>query len=86
MYKDIEINYRLFNIWDDEFKLRDITNNIVNCDFNHYKCLGYTADICEDNHENNLHTPITDTGIEEDYIHSSSVYSDIDNKTQNSTL
>lgn len=80
------MNYCLLNTWDDEFIPSSITNSIVNCDSDHHKCLGYIANIGEDNLENDLHVAIADTGIEKNHIHSGCIYSDIDNGRQNPIL
>lgn len=63
LYKDIEINYQLLNIWINKFISFYITNNIVNYNFNHYKCLSYIANICENNHKYNFYAAIADTKI-----------------------
>lgn len=86
LYKAIEINYCLFDIWDDEFISLSITNNVANYNPKHYKRLGYVANLCEDNYKNDFYTAITDTKIEGDHIHSSCVYGDIDDEKQNLTL
>ena len=86
MYKNNEINDCLLNIYDNEFISFDITNNIVNCNSNHYKHLSFIAYICENNHENNFHTSITDIGIEKNQIYSSCIYNNIDDKRHNLIL
>lgn len=86
LYKDIKINYCFLNTWNDKFIPCNITNNIVNCNFNYCKCLSYTANICKNNYENNFYTIIADIRIEKDYIYNNCVYSDINNKKQNPTL
>lgn len=86
LYKNIEINHHLLNIWNDKFRPSVITNNIVNCNSDHYEHLGYAVNICEDNYKNDLHAAIVDIGIGEDHIYSGCVYSDIDNGKQNLTL
>lgn len=55
-------------------------NNIVNCNFDHNKCLRYIADICENNYENNLYAVIIKTKIEKNHKQSSCIYSNINNE------
>lgn len=50
---------------------------MVNCNFDY---LSYTADICENNHENDFYSTIAKIKIEKNHIYSSCIYSDIDNK------
>lgn len=57
----------------------DITNNIINCNFDHYNYLTYAANICKNNHENDFYTAIVDTKIKKDYIYNRYIYSDINN-------
>lgn len=80
MYKNIEINHHLFNIWDNEFIYSDITNIIVNCNFNYYKHLNYIANICKNNYKNNLYSVIVDIKIKRNYINSGYEYSTIDDE------
>lgn len=86
LYKNIKINYCLLNTWDDEFITFGITNNIANYNFNHNKCLGYTANFCKNNHKNNLYVAIVEKRIEEDHIHSGYIYSNIDDRKKNLIL
>lgn len=86
MYKDIEINHYLLNTEDDKFISSDITNKIINCNFDHYKHLSYTTNIYKNNPKNNFHTAIADIEIEKDYIYKSYIYNYIDNEKQNLIL
>ena len=63
LYKDIKINHYLFNISDDIFISSTITNNIIYCNFNYYKYLGYIANICKNNYKNDLYIAIADAWI-----------------------
>lgn len=85
-YKNIAINYHLFDIWDNKFISFGITNNIVNCNFDYYKHLGYIANIYKNNHEKYLYATIVDKKINKNYIHSDYIYSDINYGRQNLTL
>lgn len=82
VYKDIEINHYLLNIWDNEFISSGITHNLVNCNSDHYKRLDYTADICENNHKKYFYTAIIDIRIEKNYIHSGCINGDISDGKQ----
>ena len=59
---------------------------IIHCNSNQYKCEDYITDLNDGNFGYNLNAAIVGTYIEENYIHSGWVYSDIDNQQQNSTL
>ena len=56
------------------------------CNPDHYKCMGYTVDLCDSNYENNFDIAIADISIERDNINSGCVYSDINNIQQNLTF
>ena len=86
LYKNIEINQHLFDIWEDKFISSSITNNIVHYDLNHYKRVSYAIYFSDGNYESDLDATITDTSIEEDNINSSCIYSNIDNVRQNLTF
>ena len=55
-YKDIKVNHCLLNTWDDKFIHSGVNDNMLYCNFNHTERLSYTADIYENNQENDLHT------------------------------
>lgn len=74
LYKNIKINHYLLNIQDNKFISSDITNIIINCDFNHYENLNYIANICKNNYKNNLYSTIVDIKIKRDYINSGYEY------------
>ena len=76
----------MLNTWDDKFIPFGITNNTINFNFDHYERLGYIANICQDNYENNFHLAIVDIRIKRDHIYSGYVYNDIDNGRQKPTL
>lgn len=61
-------------------------DSIVYCNSDFHKQKSYTFDFYNNNFKNNLNTAIANIGIEGDYINSDYVYSNIDNKRQNSTL
>lgn len=86
LYKNIEINYCLFNAWDNKFIPSNIISNIVNCNFNYYKYLGYIANICKNNYKNNYYTGITDTNIQKNHLYSSCIYININDRKQNLIL
>lgn len=86
LYKNIRINHRLLDTWEDQFIPSGITDNMVQCDPDHYKRVSYAIDLCDGNYENDLDAAIADTGIKGDHIHSGCVYSDIDDGRQNPTL
>lgn len=79
LYKNIEINQRLINIWKDKFISSGIINNMVHCNPDHYKSVGYVVDLYNSNYKNNFDAAIVDTGIEGNNINSGCIYSNINN-------
>lgn len=65
---------------EDKFISSSIINNTVYSNPDYYKYVGYKADFCDGNFENNLDTTIIDKNSKGDYIHSGYIYSDINNK------
>ncbi len=86
LYKNIQINYCLLETWEDEFIPSGIMDNIVHCNADQHEREGYATDLNNGNFENDLDAAIAGTGIEEDHINNSDVYSDIDDQRQNPTL
>ncbi len=86
LYKNIQKNHRLFEIWEYELISSGIIDNIVYCNGNKHKRKGYATDLNDGNFKNDLDTAIASTDIEGDYINSGCVYSDIDDQRQNPTL
>lgn len=63
-----------------------MTDNMVYCDLDYYKRIGYKVDFCDGNYENDLNFTIADKGIEGNNINSGCVYRNIDNIRQNPIL
>lgn len=63
-----------------------ITDNIVYCDLDYYKRVGYVVNLYDCNYKNDLDATIADTSIEENHINSICVWSNIDDERQNLTL
>lgn len=59
---------------------------MIYCNFDQHKREGYATDFCNSNFENNFNAVIAGISIEKDYINSSCIYNNIDNRRQNSTL
>ncbi len=83
LYKNIGINYRLLETWDNKFIPSDIMDTMVHCDSNQHKQQGYTTDLCNGNFENELDAFIASIRIKEDHINSGCIYSNIDDRRQN---
>lgn len=86
LYEDIQINYHLLETWEDKFISSNIMDSIVYCDSDQHKRKNYATDLNDDNFGNDFNTAIASTSIKRNYINSGCVYSNIDNKRQNSTL
>lgn len=86
LYNNIKINQHLLNTWEDKFLSSDINDNIVYCDPNHYKYMGYAVGLYNSNYENDHDITIVNTGIEWVNINNGSVYSNINDICQNQTL
>lgn len=80
LYKDIEINYCLLNTWNKTFVFFCIINDIVNCNSDYHKHLGYVTNNGEDDLEKDFYITETDIEIKKNYIHCGYIYSDINNK------
>lgn len=78
LYKNIQINQRLLETWEDKFISSTITASIVHCNTNQHKRESYATDLNDSNFENYVDTAIAGTDIEVDHINSGCVYSDID--------
>lgn len=78
--KNIENNYHLLNIQKNKFIPFDIINNMIYYNLNYYKYISYTVDFYYSNNENHLNTTIANINIKKNYIYSSYIYSNIDNR------
>ncbi len=86
LYKNIGINHRLLETWDEQFILFSIMDTMVDCNSDQYKQQNYATNLYNGNFKNNFNATIASAGIEGDHINFGCVYSDIDNRRQNLTL
>lgn len=86
MYKNIKINHYVLDKYENKFILFAINDNMIYCNLDHYKRMGYTYDFCDSNYKNDLDATIVYIRIEGDNINSSCIYSNIYNRWQNLTL
>lgn len=86
LYENIQINHHLLKTCENKFIPSSIINSIVHRNSNQHKRKAYTTDLNDGNFENDLDAAIAGTGIEENHINSSYIYSNIDNQRKNSTL
>ncbi len=64
LYKNIGINHRLLETWDDEVMPSGIMDTMVHCDSDQHERQGYATDLCDGNFENDLDAAIASAGIE----------------------
>lgn len=68
----------MLETWEDKFIPFYIMDNIVYCNSDQHKCERYVTNLYDVNYENNLDAARVSFGIEEDYINTGCVYSNID--------
>lgn len=86
MYKDVILNYSLFNSWKDVFIPLVIIDIILLCNSNNHEKKNYTRNLNNDNLKNDLDIVIVITKVENNYIYSRYVYSNVGKVRQNLSL